>query len=123
VNLPGTSLSAICSLEAEQNPGTLILRLHGEFDLSTDERFQQEAEKVLTGDVGTLIVDLRGLTFMDSTGLRELVALQNRSAAANVDFAVLHNGGTVARLLRATGLDRVLPTVHTDSPITPRTPV
>jgi hypothetical protein len=47
LDLPGTPVSAICSVDAERTLDTLILRLHGEFDLSADERFHKELEKLL----------------------------------------------------------------------------
>ena len=116
---PGTPLAAICSVDAERNLDTLILRLYGEFDLSSDERFREELAKLLQSDPKTLIVDLRGLTFMDSTGLRALVMLHNSSTETNLDFAVLYDGGMVARVIHETGLDRVLPTAHTENSIRP----
>jgi anti-sigma B factor antagonist len=121
VNLdrPGIPISAICSVEAERNLGTLILRLHGEFDLSSDERFQDELEKLFAERPATVIVDLRGLTFMDSTGLRALVGLHNRSAETSFDLAVLHDGGPVGRILHETGLDSVLPAVDAENAIRP----
>jgi anti-anti-sigma factor len=112
-------VSAICSVDAERTLDTLILRLHGEFDLSSYERFQEELDKLLGGDPATLIVDLRGLTFMDSTGLRALAGLHHRCIAKNLDFAVLHDGGAVERVLQETGLDKVLPTVHTENATRP----
>jgi anti-sigma B factor antagonist len=116
---PGTPLSAICSLDAERNLGTLILRLYGEFDLSCEERFGEDLAKLLGGNPATLIVDLRGLTFMDSTGLRALVALHQRATVTNLDFAVLYDGGPVSRVLHETRLDQVLPVVHTENAISP----
>lgn len=104
-------------MEAERTLGTRILKLHGEFDLSSEDRFHEALEALLYGEMTTLLVDLRGLTFMDSTGLRALVALHNRSTATDLDFAVLYDGGEVARVLRATRLDRVLPTVDTEDAI------
>ena len=118
-DLPGTPISQICSLDAERKAGSLILRLYGEFDLSADERFHDELAKLLSADTTTMIVDLRGLTFMDSTGLRALVTLENKASAANYDFAILYEGGTVARVLTETGLDRVLPVIDTHDAVTP----
>ena len=108
---PGVRLSQVCSVEAERGPDSAVLRLHGEFDLSSDKRFGDELAVVLADEPGTLVVDLRGLTFMDSTGLRVLVSLHNLSDQEGFDYAVLCENGSVRRVLHETGLDDILPVI------------
>jgi anti-sigma B factor antagonist len=110
---PGNPLSAICSVQAERHLDTVILRLYGEFDLSSEQRFREELEAVLADGATTVVVDLRSLSFMDSTGLRALVSLHNHATVTQIDFAVLCDGGAVRRVLQATRLDSVLPMVDT----------
>jgi anti-anti-sigma factor len=119
-HLPGTPLSNICSVEAERRLDTLILKLWGEFDLSSEEGFRDQVARALDGlPTSRLIVDLRGLTFMDSTGLRGLVWLHNHSSANGRDYAVLYDGAPITRVVQASGLDQVLPTVDTAEVIPP----
>jgi anti-sigma B factor antagonist len=66
---------------------------------------------MLDHGAATLVVDLGGLTFMDSTGLRMLVSLHNRAEHESFDYALLCDGGNVRNVLRETGLDGVLPVV------------
>lgn len=108
---PGRQLSHICSIESERHLGTAIVRLHGEFDLSGEARLQDEVGALLDSEVGTFVLDLRGLTFMDSTGLRVLVSLHRLAAQDGFDFAVLCEDGNVRRVLCETGLDGMLPIV------------
>jgi anti-anti-sigma factor len=70
-----TRLSKDCSLHCEHQSGTAIFRLAGEFDLASENRFQEELQRQFDGDVNTFLVDLRGLRFIDSTGLRMLVQI------------------------------------------------
>lgn len=47
---------------------------HGEIDLDTATAFETQAsEAVLLSTAGTFLVDLSGVTFMDSGGLRALI--------------------------------------------------
>jgi anti-sigma B factor antagonist len=108
---PGTPLSSVCSIEVERHMQTSIVRLHGEFDLGAETRFEEEIASLLDDATATVMVDLRGLTFMDSTGLRALVSLYKRADHGSFDFAILCEDGNVRRVLRETGLDGVLPVI------------
>jgi len=119
-----TSLSKDCSLRCDHQPGMTIFRLAGEFELDSEKRFQEELERRLEGDVNTFLVDLRGLSFIDSTGLRILVQIDALARQDGFDFTVLCGDGQVRRVLRETGLDGILPLVDpagavpaSDSPV------
>jgi anti-anti-sigma factor len=120
---PGTPLSSVCSISAERHLGTTIVRLYGEFDLSSERGFRDHIEVLLDGETGTLVVDLRGLTFMDSTGLRALISLHNLSQQDRFDYSLLSTGGNVGRVLHETGLDAVLPMVDTSGVLAAEPPL
>ena len=65
----------------------------------------------------TFLLDLRGLTFIDSTGLRMLVQLDAVARHDGFDFAVLCGYGQVREVLRATGLDGMLPLFDPDGTV------
>ena len=107
-----TWLSTVCSFDATRSQDKLTLRLRGEFDLSCEQRFQEELGLQMDNTVSRLVVDLRALTFIDSTGLRMLLSLDAIARSDGFDFAVLcETEGLVRMVLRETGLDRVLPIV------------
>jgi anti-sigma B factor antagonist len=108
----------------ERQPRAAIVRLAGEFDLSSEERFQRELEHLLDDDVWTFMLDLRGLDFIDSTGLRMLVQVDAIARREGFDLAVLCGDGRVRAVLRESGLDGVLPVIDpsgvvpaSDSPV------
>jgi anti-sigma B factor antagonist len=118
------SLAKHCSLRIERHFDTATIWLTGEFDLACEQRFQQELAGALDSLVDTLILDLRGLQFIDSTGLRMLLQIDALARSDGFDFAVFCGGGAVRRVLKETGLDGVLPLVDpsgvvpaSDSPI------
>lgn len=91
-----------------QERETVVVALEGEIDLSTvpdAERLITEAE---AGDPGRLIIDLREVTFMDSSGLRVLLTAHRRAEDADRGFALVRGGDTVNRLLDVTGLSERL---------------
>jgi anti-anti-sigma factor len=91
---------------------SLTLRLHGEFDLSCDETFQRELAGAIDDRVTELLVDLHGLSFIDSAGLNALLYLHARAERDGFDFVVLCGEGHVMRVLKLTGLDELLPAVN-----------
>src|SRR5437588_4940145 len=55
------------------------LRLLGELDLATAPLLADRLRELEADRPPTLVLDLRGLVFMDSSGLRELFAAQRRA--------------------------------------------
>src|SRR5687768_16238927 len=74
-----TKLSHQCSVSVERFRDRLTLGLHGEFDLSCRETFQQAIAGASDDRLTELVVDLRGLSFIDSTGLNALLYLRERA--------------------------------------------
>jgi anti-anti-sigma factor len=108
---PGKPLSRICSVSTERHLAAVTIRLYGEFDISSEKGFRDELETMLDGEISTLVIDLRELTFMDSTGLRAIIALHQTALREGYDHAVLCGDGSVRRVLEETGLTDVLPIV------------
>ena len=110
-NRPGfTSLAPCCSLEGRRDAASTTITLHGEFDLASEDCFRNEVGRLVDRGTERLVLDLRPLTFMDSTGLRMLLTLN--AIASSDDFALeilCDIDGPVAQLLRHTGLDTILP--------------
>jgi anti-sigma B factor antagonist len=118
------SLARYCELRVERRLDTATIWLSGEFDLACEERFMEELGSVLDSLVGTLVLDLRGLQFMDSTGLRILIQIDATAQNDGFDFVVFCGNGAVRRVLHETGLDGVLSVVDpsgvvpaSDSPV------
>jgi len=111
-------LSPDCRLAGDRQADRVTIRLYGQFDMTCDERFREEVEQLVTADVMELSLDLRALTFMDSTGLRSLITIAETARRRRFELSILCSGsGAVRDLLRETGLDGVLPVVGPDGPI------
>lgn len=108
-------MSAEFSIEEESRAGLHRLVLAGELDLETS--FELEAALKRHCDEGTrgIELDLRGVTFIDSLGLRSILAARDLCAGCGVDFAVVPNPG-LHKIFEVTGLLDVVPWSDTGEP-------
>jgi anti-anti-sigma factor len=97
----------------ERRDETLVAAPSGELDLATAPRLL--AALRAHDDYERLVIDLRALTFMDSSGLRLLVAESDRARGAGYELRIVRGGDEVGRLLRLTRLDEKLPIVDPDA--------
>src|SRR4051794_25685431 len=69
----GTIEPAPLTIRSEREPQELyVVELHGELDLSAADRLEAELQRVEETDVKQIVVDLSGLDFIDSSGIRVL---------------------------------------------------
>jgi anti-sigma B factor antagonist len=92
---------------------TVHVRPVGELDLGTVEQFRQalsEAESERTD----LVIDLRGLTFIDSSGLHELIQARQRCEQQGRRLALVRGSAPVQRILTVAKLDEFFDFVEPD---------
>ena len=83
----------------------LTLRLSGEFDLASRERFEARLELLERDHVRELVIDLTGLTFLDSSGIRTLLGAKRWAKQDGCDlFFALPENGQVRKVLDVTGV-------------------
>jgi anti-anti-sigma factor len=70
------------------------------------DQFAERLGRLPAGD--DLVVDLRGVDIMDSSGLRALIVERSRREPAGGTVTLANPTPLVARLLRVTGLDKLL---------------
>jgi anti-anti-sigma factor len=89
--------------QTTRNGTVVVIAATGELDLSGAAVLEAELER-LTGDpeLGTLVLDLSGLEFMDSSGLRLVVLADMRAREAGHRFALVRGPETVHRVFEIT---------------------
>ena len=87
------------SLEISHAGRTAVIALTGELDLSGAGALQRALGAV---DGGPLVIDLRGLTFMDSSGLRAIAVAAQRAQHAGRRFALIPGAAQVMRVFDIT---------------------
>ena len=93
-------------IEEERSGGTATLRLLGELDLATSEL--AEAAIARTRGSERLIIDLRGLSFVDSTGIQALLRAHMTAGEEGTEMIVIRGSRPVARLFGLLELDAQL---------------
>lgn len=89
----------------EEKGGKAILHVFGDVDLACADEFEDAMQEAAAGGA-TLIVDLQGCQYMDSTGLRSLVRAVKRHG--DRVHAIVTEGSIVARILQLTAFHDVL---------------
>jgi anti-sigma B factor antagonist len=93
-------------IEVQRLENGTVLVLTGELDVAATPTFEETVATVSDSD--PLIVDLRGLEFIDSTGLGVIVRLHQQTEEQQHEFGLIRGTGQVERLLGLTGLaDRI----------------
>jgi anti-sigma B factor antagonist len=100
---------AVWSLEAVQDGAATVLYPRGELDLDTAPRLLAEVGRRVDLGARRLVVDLAGLTFVDSTGLGTIVGCWRRASRATATFELVNPSPYVVSTLKITGLDAILP--------------
>jgi anti-anti-sigma factor len=93
-------------VRAWEDAAVHVVRVSGEFDIAACARFREAAER---DDAELVVVDLRAATFIDSSALGELIALQGRTKMRGSRFAILRPKGRADWIFRLTGIDGHLP--------------
>lgn len=85
------------------------LRLVGELDIASAPRLREATDSMLAQPVSRLVIDLSELAFIDSSGLRLLIDLHDRSGAERWSLALLNPSAAARSLFEVTGADHNLP--------------
>jgi anti-sigma B factor antagonist len=80
----------------------------GELDIATLPEFEREVTGVRGDGLERLVIDLRGLSFLDSMSIELLLRLQAELTAADADLVVVRGPRAVNRIFEVMELDRVL---------------
>jgi anti-anti-sigma factor len=97
------------TVRSERDGDTHTIALRGEMDLSNAGEVERELLHAEATQARTIVVDLSELTFMDSTGIRLLIAADARSRADSCRLSLTRPPAAVARVLCIAGVDELLP--------------
>ncbi len=84
------------------------MRLSGELDISSAPKVEDELARVEPDRPELIVLDLRNLAFMDSTGLRLLIAADTRARQQSRRLTIVKGPEPVQRVFRITRLEERL---------------
>ena len=93
-------------LETTRSGQVAVVAPTGELDLSGAAVLQAELDRLADeGELGGVVLDLRGLEFMDSSGLRLVVLADMQAREAGRRFALVRGDETVHRVFEITRMN------------------
>ena len=95
-----------------------VISPRGELDLATAPKVLAAVEDAIT-DARTeaIVIDLSSVTFMDSSGVKCVVAAANALRERDGHVAVCNASAPIARLLTMLGIDRTVDLFTTPDPV------
>lgn len=97
-------------LQVERRDDTLVARIGGEIDLAVVDTLRSALENELDEDPGlrNIIVNLSGVTYIDSSGLGVLLGRYRRISGAGGRMFIVGASPQVRRILDMSGLFRIM---------------
>ncbi|MDX6672039.1 MAG: anti-sigma factor antagonist [Solirubrobacteraceae bacterium] len=98
----------LLELDTEETDGRARVVLRGELDISSAPVLEEALGRVEEAAPAVLVIDLRGLAFMDSTGLRTVVSADQRARDQGRRLVIVRGPEPVDRIFSVTRLDERL---------------
>lgn len=89
--------------------GIRRLAVIGELDIATAHRLEQEVNTAVAEGAKVILVDLANLSFIDSTGLRVFLRLNEQATSTGWRLKMARPSEQVRTVLRVTGVEGELP--------------
>ena len=90
-------------------PAYTLVTLAGECDLHTGRQLRDVLTSEVSRGARRMILDLSGLSFMDSTGMQVLLSVHTVLTVRNGTLSAVAPQPVVARILELTGADQYIP--------------
>lgn len=95
--------------QVSRGDGQAVVSPRGELDMATVGAVEQELKDLRRSGVGRIVLDLGGLTFMDSSGLHLLVRWTNEASRDGFQFELEPGPPAVQRIFELAAITDTLP--------------
>jgi anti-anti-sigma factor len=99
-------MSTQLTLSTTSLANATVVSVGGEIDLGTAGELGDHLVSAMQDSGGDLVLDLADVSFMDSTGLKVLLATRKRAQLVGGHLALAAAGRSVRKVLSVTGLDQ-----------------
>jgi anti-sigma B factor antagonist len=104
-NRARTEVRVDLSIATSRQDDVLTLRVAGDVDLATGQQLEREiTEAVAAAGPASVVVDLSGVGFLDSSGISVLVKGRRLADGHGVPYRVTGASGTIRQVLDITGV-------------------
>jgi anti-sigma B factor antagonist len=96
------------NIDKHQNDKEILIQLAGEIDAYTAPKLREELLSLAEGGNKTMIVNLKDVTYLDSTGLGVFVGLFKELSKNNGELKLIELSNRLYRLFEITGLSNIM---------------
>ncbi|SDK73776.1 anti-sigma-factor antagonist [Nocardioides sp. YR527] len=86
----------------------VVIAPQGKFNLVNAPTVKARIDELVSGGASRIVIDLSGVSFIDSSGLGALIGSLKSARQARGDVRIASPGEQVRAVLRLTNLDRIL---------------
>jgi anti-anti-sigma factor len=101
----GAGAAPVLRCDVDARGDGVVVRPHGELDLSTTAVLAHAIQEAAARRPASIEVDLSGLTFLDSTGVKLLLDWHSTGRGLGMDFVLGRGRAMVQRTLELCGAD------------------
>jgi anti-anti-sigma factor len=98
-------------IHTELDAGAARATLVGELDIATVPRAEHAIDALLKDGARSLVIDLSDIGFIDSSGLRLFIALNDRAASEGFELGLIRPRDRSLAVFQITGAEQNLPFV------------
>jgi anti-sigma B factor antagonist len=105
--MSGTPSHPRFALHVERRDSAAILRVSGELDITGADVLETGVNELAGDSPEVVVIDLRKVSFMDSTGLRSLLRARARGSEDGWSLKLIRGPEPVHRVLELTRMDEI----------------
>ena len=95
--------------ETEQIGGALVVKLYGEIDQHCVSEIRDDIDRqIAIRNINSLIVDLGGVEFMDSSGIGIIIGRYRKISCFGGKVYAIHADERIRRILKASGMSSII---------------
>ena len=98
-------------IKTERNDGTLIAKAQGRIDGVNARDFEEAMKAAISSDDGTVVIDLEGLSYISSAGLRVILLIAKTLRKRNAELILCSLSDPIREVFEISGFDKIIP-VH-----------
>jgi anti-sigma B factor antagonist len=99
----GTNVETL-SIATSRDRDEYVIELGGELDLSGVARVSEVFASALKSGAAGIVLDLRELEFLDSTGVHAILTAERSASARNRSFVIIRGSRQVQRIFEVSGV-------------------
>lgn len=103
------------NISTQVRQDVLIVRVEGELDMHVADEFRQRIDAALESGVRHVLLNLKGVTFVDSSGLGVILGRYKKISADGGRMLATNIRPQVARVFELSGLLKIIRTFGTEA--------